>query len=381
MKNIMIIGAGEFQVPLIKQCKKDGYKVIVTDINSNAKGFKYADIPLNIDTLDKKSSLQAAIKYNIDAILTTSDYPVRTVAYICEKMNLYGLTVKAAEICTNKFLLREQMRTNGIRTPKYWSACNYEKAKNILNRVKFPIIVKPVDSSASRGVSKVNNKTEFKMAFEEAFGYSKSGLVLVEEFIGGNEYSVETLTQYDKTYVIAITEKTTTGSPYFIEERHVVPADLNEEQNEKISNLILKTIKVIGINNSSSHIELKYTDKGPVIIEVAARLGGDYITSDLVPLATGVNMLENIIKISLGEDIDYDSYFHKYAGIQFITPINYNSIINYREELSNVKNVLKMNLLNKEDNMCFKSSFDRLGYYICVGDSREEVISILDIYK
>lgn len=380
MKKIMIIGAGEFQIPLIKECKKQGFFVIATDGNPKAEGFDFSDIALNIDTLDMETTLLKAREYGIDGITTTSDYPVRTVAHVCEKLHLPGLNLAAAEISTNKFLLRECLMKNNIDSPVYYIVHNEIELNNLIGKLEFPLVVKPVDSSASRGVQQVNNSEELTKAYEEALIYSKSGNVIIEEFLEGPEFSVESLTQNGKTNIIAITEKTTGGFPYFVEQRHVIPATLIESDENQIKEIVNKVINILGINNSACHTEIKLTKKGVRIIEVGARLGGDYITSDLVPLSTGINMLENIIKISLGIDIDIDKKLNNYAGIQFITPDNYDVVLNNIKILKDDSSLVRFKI--DDFNKCnkFNNSTDRLGYYISVSEKRAHLDKTLDRY-
>lgn len=382
MKKIMIVGAGKIQTPIIRYCKSEGYKVIATDIDQHAEGLKYADVAVVIDTLDRQETLYAAMKYDIDAILTMSDYPVRTVAYVCEKLGFPGLTTRAAEISTNKYLFRECLRKNQIRVPFYRSSFSYAEIKNMIKTSDFPLVVKPVDSSASRGVSKVENFSSLKSAFEEAQFNSKNGQVIVEEYLEGPEYSVESLTQNSKNYIVAITEKTTSSGPFFVEERHIVPAKLTTRQRVEIENIVAKIIKAVGINNSASHAEIKLTCQGPVAIEIGARLGGDYITSDLVPLAKGVNMFANIVDISLNKKIEVTNKNKRYSGIQFITPNNYKAILSKWEIIKEMDNCVRWDFYSGFSEKCiYKSSLDRLGYFICVANTRQKLIESLDIYK
>ena len=381
MKKIMVIGAGEFQIPLIKACKEKGYFIIATDGNPNAEGFNYSDIPLNIDTLDKDLTLKKAKEYEIDGILTTSDHPVRTVAYVCEKLNLPGVNLYSAEIATNKFLLRECLKRNNIESPKYYIINSKTDINNLLHTLFFPLVVKPSDSSASRGVQKVSNNEELLKAYEEALSYSKCGSVVIEEFLDGPEFSVESLTQNGKTHIIAITEKTTTGLPYFVEERHVIPANITEVEENEIKHMVNKVIYAIGIDNSACHTEIKLTSKGVRIIEVGPRLGGDYITSDLVPLATGVSMLDNILRIALGLNIEIDNTANNYAGIQFITRDNYELILNNIDRLKQDTNIVKFKINDRENSKSLKNSLDREGYYICVSKDKTYLYNTLDAYK
>jgi carbamoyl-phosphate synthase large subunit len=380
LKKVLIIGAGTMQIPVIEKCKELGYESIATDADKNAPGMQIADIALEINTLDKTATLDAAKKYKIDGIITTSDYPVRTVAYVCEQLGLKGLSEDAAKTCTNKYLLRENLSKHNIICPKYWKIKDLHEVTLIEKKLLYPLIVKPVDSSASRGVSKVSNYNQLETAVKEALVYSKSGDVIIEEFLEGPEYSVESLTQNGKTIVIAITEKTTdSSSSYFVEVRHIIPANITSREEKEVKSLVKKVIKSIGLNNCGTHTELKLTSKGPIIIEIGARLGGDYITSDLVPLSTDVNMLENIINISIGHKINTKITKRNYAGVQFVNSENYDSVKRHLEEIS-LKSGFVRSELKEYKKVELKSSLDRLGYYICTAKTRKKLLDLLN-YK
>ena len=378
-KKIMIIGAGEMQTPVIRNAKELGLYVITIDGNINAQGNKYADLALEIDTNDKIKILEAAKKYEIDGILTTSDYPVRVVAYVCDKLGLKGLSEKAAKISTNKYLLRECLYNNGIVTPKYQKISCIEDFKKLDSNLEFPLIIKPVDSSASRGIKKVENSSELSEAYDEAKKHSKSGDVLIEDFLIGPEYSVESLSQNGKITIVAITEKLTKGDAgtYFVEDKHLIPANISKYQQEEIQIMVSKAIKAIGLDNSASHTELKLTEKGPVIIEIGARLGGDFITSDLVPLATGVNMLESVINISIENILNTEKSKNDFAGIQFINSENYYSAKQHIENIKTSPCVVKYEL-KKYVKIELKNSLNRLGYFICVRSTREGLDKLLN---
>ncbi len=381
MKRIYIVGAGIMQVPVIQEAKRLGYQVIASDGNLNAEGFKFADVSLHIDTLDLEGNLNAVFESKIDGIITTSDLPVRTVAHICEILLVPGLSKNSALLSTNKYLLRKELSARGLITPQFRKFTMFDH-KTIVELFKFPFIIKPVDSSASRGVSLVRNENELVNAFLEAKEYSKSGDIICEEYIEGREFSVESLTQNNNTTVIAITEKFTKGidHKYFVEDRHIIPASVNEAEYLLIEQTAKEALKIIGLNNSASHTELKINNKGAVIIEIGARLGGDYITSDLVPLSTGVNMIKNIIQIAVGEPIEINRTLKRHAGVQFANSDNYKLVEKHLQNIKENPSTFRFNLEKYDSFRTLKNSLDRLGYYICTADSREALLKILD-YK
>jgi biotin carboxylase len=375
----MILGAGEAQTPIIQKCNELDLLTIVVDFDKDAVGFKYADQKVLISTIDYEEVLKVAIEYKIDGIITTSDYPVRSVAYVCEKLGLNGLNSKAAEISTNKYLLRKCLKDHNILSPGFIKISNLDQLNQEKHTINFPLIIKPVDSSASRGVKKIINKAELERYYLEALNHSKCGDVILEDYIEGPEYSIEALCYRENIHVLAITEKTTSGfeNIFFVEDRHIIPANLTESAKKQISLTIIEAIKKIGLDNCAIHAEVKLTSKGPIIIEIGSRLGGDYISSDLVPLSTGIDMHKQAINICLNNEIDVIPTKLMYAGVQFINSDNHKAAgihldgiyANSGFERSDLKEFKKISL---------KSSLDRLGYYIVKGETRKELLCLLD---
>lgn len=366
------------QVPIIALSRMLGHFTIVADYDPAAPGFKYADVSSTVSTLDKDAILQLAKSEKIDGILTTSDYPVRAVSYVAEMLGLPAMTQRVAELCTNKYEQRKLFKEHGINTP-FFMLCDSDTI-DILKLTEFPYIVKPVDSSASRGVEEVYNKTQLCEAVETACSLSRSGKAIVESFIGGKEFSVETLTQSGITHIIQITEKLTRGEEYgfFVEDTHIEPARIKDDEVIAISTEVLRAAKAVGIDNCPTHTEIKIWNGKPYIIEMACRLGGDYITSDLVPLSTGISMMENLVRLSVGEKIDTQQKFHKFSCVQFLNEENYYLCRDFI--LSKDPHIRKSDI-KEYHNGVIKSSLDRLGYVIFQADTIEEIELILKKIK
>lgn len=378
MKKIIILGAGEIQIPVIKKVSELGYYSIALDYDKDAIGLKYADKFYVVSSTDADKVLEVARTENADALLTTSDYPVNVVAAVSETMGLVSMSKEVANICTNKFLQRKIFSTHGINSPKFYLVSGNDFSLENYN--DFPYIVKPVDSSASRGVKRVNDPNELLNAIEEAKIYSRSGQVLVEQFIGGREFSVETLTQNNETTIANITEKLVIGEDYgyFVEDTHIEPARITADEWGLIENEVIKALKVTQANNCPSHTEVKLWNGKPYIIEIACRLGGDYITSDLVPLSTGIDMLANLIKLSVGEPIDREKTINKVACVQFLNVENYKKCSAFIA--SNDAHIIKYEV-KPFRNKCIENSLDRLGYIILQCDNYCELEGILNEIK
>lgn len=377
MKKLLILGAGQMQVSIIALAKKLGYCTVVADYDPKAPGFKYADVVSTISTIDKEAVLKLAQEENVDGLLTTSDYPVRVVSYVGEKLGLPAMTQRVAQVCTNKYEQRQLFKESGVNTP-FFIQCNQDSDLSVLTA--FPYIVKPVDSSASRGVEEVHNASQLKEAVKNACDQSRTGNAIVESFIGGKEFSVETLTQGGVTNIIQITEKLTRGEEqgYFVEDTHIEPARISEDEADAIRSEVIKATKAVGVDNCPTHTEIKLWDGRPYIIEMACRLGGDYITSDLVPLSTGISMMENLIKLSVGEKIDTDVKYNKWSCVQFLNEANY---YRCKEFIASGDSHIINSEVGEYKDTVIKSSLDRLGYIILQADTREEIENILTKIK
>lgn len=321
-KKIMILGASILQFPAIKKAKEMGLDVIAVDMNPNAVGFDVPGIKKEIiSTIDVPAIVEAAKKHQIDGIMTlATDMPMRSVAAVARKMNLVGIDENTALKATNKAEMRNALKLGGVPIPKFIKVSNEDEYMDAVKQFSVPFIVKPADSSGSRGIFEVidiTNQELIKKAYEYCKPYSKVGDVVVEEYMDGPEVSVETLAIDGVCHVIQITDKLTTGAPHYVEMGHSQPTRHSKEIAEKICEVAKAANKAIGIENGPSHTEIIVTSEGPKIVELGARLGGDNITTHLVPLSTGVNMVECCIKIALGEKPDIEPKWNKGAAIRY----------------------------------------------------------------
>ena len=374
-KSLLILGAGQIQVPVIKAAREAGYRTVVADYDPKAPGFEYAHVRSLTSTIDREAVLELAVREKVDGILTTSEYPVNVVAYVSEKLGLPSMRSDVAAICTNKNRQREIFAATGLNVPFFKLVGPQDGLEQF---TAFPYVVKPVDSSASRGVTMVHNGAELENAVSLARDASRSGFVLVESVIGGQEFSVETLTQNGETHIITITEKMTRGTNAFVEDTHIQPARISEADWKIISDEVLKGIRAIGLDNCPSHTEVKLWNGKAWIIEMACRLGGDYITSDLVPLSTGVNMLSNLFALSFGENIDAAAKFQKCSCVQFLNEVNYDRC---REFIASGDPHIVRSEVFPYSNSPIVDSGGRLGYIILQADCMAEIEEILKNIK
>lgn len=302
MKKIAIIGASYLQAPLIEKAKAIGLETHVFAWAADDVGEKIADYFYPISIIEKDEILTKCIEIGINGICTiASDLAVITVNYVAEKMGLVGNSIEATLVSTNKHLMRRAFEQKGDPSPK---SILIEKLEDIdeLN-VEFPVIAKPLDRSGSRGITKAYSNRELQIAIEAAMSQGFIKQALVEEFIEGQEYSVEYISYKGKHTFLALTKKYTTGSPGFIETAHLEPAIVGANTLGEIKQVVEHALNTLGIENGASHSELKISDTGDIkIVEIGGRMGGDFIGSSLVEISTGVDFIKAVIDVAMGNE-------------------------------------------------------------------------------
>jgi len=319
MKSIMILGGSELQLPAIQEAKNIGIKTIVIDRNPRAIGVRHADEFYEVSTLDHCRIIELVQRLQPNGIMTAaSDAPVLTISRVAHATGMEAMSIEDAMAVTNKYLMRKRLEENAIPSAQFFAVKNHQEYVDAIKHFDSLFIVKPVDNAGGRGIFLVQNQTEADIAYQHSMSFSRTGTILVEEYLDGPEVSVESLTIGGKTEIIAITDKLTSGPPYFVEIGHSIQSMLPEETKRKIEDITKQTIKAMGIISGPSHTEVKITSGGPKIVEIGARLGGGFITSDLVPLATGINVTELSIRLAIGEDITVPKGINGGAALRYV---------------------------------------------------------------
>lgn len=318
-KKIAILGASYLQRPLVLECKSMQIETHVFAWNRGNVIMDICDYFYDISITDKEAILKKCTEINIDGIISiASDIAMPTVNYIANKLNLTGNDNECTIKTTNKYEMRKALRYSGISCPNFEIVTNSDFE---FSKLKFPLIIKPVDSSGSRGIQKINDKKSLESSIRIALSHSRIGKVIVEEFFEGNEYSIEAISYKGRHSIIAITEKTTTKSPYFMEIAHHQPANISKEQKIKIAELISRTLNALGIINGASHTEILIKDDNMIIVESAGRMGGDWIGSHITSSTSGFNFVQASILVSLGQNFEKFNLKrpkHKFSGIYYV---------------------------------------------------------------
>lgn len=383
MKNkLFIVGASILQLPAIKTAKEMGLTVAVADISPKAVGIPYADVYYNVSTVDENGIYEAAKDFGADGIMTlATDMPMRSVAYTCCRLGLCGIDYETAIRSTDKAEMIRAFDNAGLPVPYYALPENLDDAVNLGKKLGFPLVCKPVDNSGSRGVSLVCDPSELKDAVRYGAEYSPSGRVILEEYLVGSEVSVEVVVWQGEATVLAVTDKLTTGAPHFVETGHSQPSRLSFEDVSKVEKLAKDAVKAVGIAMGAAHVEIMVTKKGPVLIELGARMGGDCITTHLVPLSTGINMIKANINIALGVRPSVTPLFSRGAAIRYVLPergiIRSIDGAQIAECMSGVKRVEIMKRAG-DTVTAVRNSNDRLGFVITQGETVDQAVAIAD---
>lgn len=380
---VLLFGCGELQQSIAKRAQKMGLFVVGIDPCADAACKDDMDAFEVVGGQDFEGTLAVARKYNVRGIVTAAtDKPLVMMARVAKELNLPFYSVETAQWSTDKFQMKQRFMEGGVPCAQGRLIHNADEAKDLY----FPVICKPRDNSGSRGVKLCRNLQELQACIDEALQYSKLDTVLVEEFIEGREFSIESLHYNGKSEVIQFTEKKTTPFPYNVELGHKQPANLTDGQRDAIREIVSKISVALKFENCPSHTELKVNERGIFVIETSPRLGGDYITSTLTPLSTGINMEDQLLHISLGEKVDTKTgRVEKASGVCFFD-FPEGKVVKIDHEIAKVGSwprVYAFNLKLKEGDTVGKitSSLNRYGEFIVSGENREEVDDKIDIYK
>ena len=377
MDKVVIIGASSFQNPLIVKAKDMGFETHVFAWKDGSVGERTADYFYPISIIEKEEILKKCEEIRPKAVLTiASDLAAITANYVARALGLTANSPECVYKTTNKFAMRQAMKEHGILTPGFMSVDEKNFGK-VINELNFPLIVKPTDRSGSRSITKVMNEADLEAAVHRAVFDSFEKKAIVEEYVEGSEYSLESLSYGGKHYFLALTKKYTTGSPHFIENGHIQPADLDKE--DKIIDVVFKALDALDIEYGAAHSEFRLDNEGNIhIIEIGARMGGDCIGSDLVRLSTGYDFVRMVLDVGLGIEPKFIKETEpKVSCIRFI--MNETDLKGYysNRELYPDHFVYESPVEAVGAHRVIDSS-SRYGYYITVWDSIEEAERFMD---
>lgn len=368
MKKLVVIGANDFQNQLILKATARGLETHVFAWKDGAVGEKTADYFYPISIIEKERILEQCREIKPDGIISiASDLASLTVNYVAENLGLTGNGMESALISTNKYLMRKAFERNGDPSPRNYRSD--EINDEVIKGLELPLIVKPVDRSGSRGITKIEDLEQLEDAIRIAEELSFDKKAMIEEYVEGQEYSVEYISYAGTHTFLALTKKFTTEAPHFIETGHVQPAEVSDEMLHQVKMVVEHALDTLKIKNGASHSEIKIDEKGNIkIIEIGGRMGGDCIGSDLVEISTGYDFVNMVIDVACGMKPDFTKVCEpKRAEVRFV--FDEEDLLELekikQEEPERIYRVSEMEAFGNNHKVVDSST--RYGYYILRG--------------
>jgi biotin carboxylase len=389
-KWVLVLGAGYWQIPLIKTVQRLGYKAVAIDRDRSAPGALAADRFEPVDITDADGAIELAKKIGIvGAVSDQTDLSVPILARICTELNLPGPSVETAYNTTNKARMRELVRAAGLDNPRYFICKTVQEAIDAIDHdsgtapggVGLPCVVKPVDSQASRGVQRIETMDALGPACEEAFSFSKEGRILVEEYLVGTEVTVEGCRYAGETHLLAVSAKKHTPPPHIIAINLDFPAPFPKETHERIHRMYDSLVQILGIKAGTIHGELMVTDRGIYLVEMANRGGGSGTSNHVVPALSGVDVQEANVRYATGNEMPVHRTKDRAGVLRFMLfPPGEVMSIDGLAEAQKLPGVVACDLYIKVGDVLKPPVMDtqRHGYIITVADSLDEAKRIAD---
>lgn len=381
MKKIMVIAGSKWQIPITKKIKSMGHLPYVVNLYEDSPAFEFAEKSGVMDILDKKTCLEFAEQNNVDAVLSEEcDIAMPTVAYIADSLDLPSQSADIIPLFTNKFAMREFCMAHGLKSPEYRKCASLPEAIEFFKSVNGKIIIKPLDANSSRGVYTITCEEELLSCFDKAMSYSKvEKCVLAERYIEGTEFTVDGIKTPDKHFSLAISEK-----KHYPHNKNIAYELYFSHKNpnfdyEKLRGINDEYVNLSGLPFGLTHAEYKCENGEFYLIEIAARGGGNLISSDIVPVMSGIDNYEYLIDCSIGnaENKDFvidENLSDRCCVLHFFDAPADGGIVEAvegTEILDNHPGIVTWELNFKRGDYIEKAADDskRIGFYIAYADS------------
>lgn len=381
MKKILILGAGIYQVPLIKTAKKLGVYTIVASIPGNYPGFEIADKIYYENTTDYEKILEIAKAENIDGIVTAgTDVAVITIGKVCDELGLTGLSFESAQIASNKSLMKTKYEEYGVRTARFRKIPFTETDLNAaVSELSFPLIFKSIDSSGSRGIIRVDSVDEFEKARAYVKENTRSDHFIIEEFIEGEEFGAQAFVYNGNVEFILphgdYVFQGDTGVPI----GHYAPYELGEDVIEDAKVQLTAAIKAMGLNNCAINADFILKDNKTYVLELGGRSGATCL-AELVSIYYGYDYYEKIIQTALGEEVSFESSLSVPNASMLLSSDKDGIIISQENNNPESDNLFDVQFDYKPGDKVskFRVGPHRIGHVITKGETLDEAVDALN---
>jgi biotin carboxylase len=383
MKTILVLAGGVLQIPAITAGKRLGLRVVVADGDPKAPGLAFADAAHVINITDPKVCLSVARAEEVDGVIhICSEVAMASLGLVNRALGLHGPDPDTVVRATNKERMRRAFERGGAPSPRSIGAATDDEALSALGVIGGPLIIKPSRNSGSRGVTHVRAGADvsvFLAAFRHAVAESRDQSAVIEQYVEGPEFSVEALIWGGRVEILAVTDKLTTDRPYFVEMGHNQPTRFSDADASAVRQAAVMGIRALGLDWCAAHAEVKLTSDGPYLMEIGARLGGDFITTELVPRSTGIDMVAAAIRLCLGEQPDLTpAHAPRGVAIRYLAPVpgRVERIdgVEIAQRMPGVE-IVNVYVAPGDSVGVIDSSLARAGHVIAVGGTAEEAVA------
>jgi biotin carboxylase len=304
-RHLLMLGGSLLQLPAIRMAKEEGWSVILADGNPEALARPWVDHFEHVDLKDAEGMLAMARRYHaggrLHGVFTAGTDFSATVAFVAESLGLPGIPHEAALNASSKLRMRRIFRERGIPSPAFVELePGREPTESELAGLRLPVVVKPIDNMGARGVRRLDAWHGLATALADARGHSRRGTVLIEEFIEGPEYSIDSLVVDGRLVPCGLALRHVRFPPYFVEVGHTIPSDLTDRQVEELVAVFGRAVAALGITTGAAKGDVFMTSSGPMIGEIAARLSGGYMSGWTFPLASGLEVTRAALYQAMG---------------------------------------------------------------------------------
>lgn len=382
----MVLAAGLLQIPVIKKAQDKGYFVVAVDDDPEAPGMNLADkaiVPGGL--MNEEKMLKIAQNEHVNGVIhPCSEVAMNVMGHINDEMHLHGISRETAVRATNKHLMREAFEAYGAPSPRSFCTDDVEKGYNLFLSLGGKAILKPSRNSGSRGIAEITpglSYEEFAHLFERSKDESRDASVMIEQFVEGPEFSVEIIVWNGAVNVLQVTDKKTTEAPYFVELGHSQPSLFPDDVVAAVRDAAVKGVEALRLNDCAAHAEVKYQDGKPYIMEIGARLGGDFISTQLTHLSTGIDMVGAAVDVAMGIEPNFN-LVEKPQGvaIRYFTPAP--GVVREidGEEVLERPDVYDSDIYVKPGDVVREvtSSLDRSGHVIVTADTPKQAVELAE---
>lgn len=389
MERVLVIAGGEWQTPLVRKIRELGCETVNSNLYKDSPAFAYADFCEVADVLDMEKNLEIARKYRVQAVVTDeSDIAIPTVAYVAEQLGLPTIGREKAALFTNKYLMRCFCKEMGIPAPEFRLCKRPEEAADFMQELGKRMIIKPLDSQSSRGVFIPETPEKIYEYFQESASYSRDHeSVIAERYMEGTEFTVDGIVAGGRHYSLAISEKkhysyncSIASELFFSYGNDRFDYDRLRERNDRL-------VELSGLPFGLTHAEYKYENGEFYLVEIAARGGGTRISSHIVPLLTGIDNYRILVEDVLGHSERElpplpPKPYGRCAVLKFLDVEDGRKVAEIRgtEEIRRNPHVVELHLEFHPGDCLHQARDDRsrVGFYIAWGESREELLEIMN---